>query len=239
MHRPRIAVYSTEAQAQRTGLNCRDVAQFLILLTLALAACGAEPPPHLRQGDAPLAPCPHRPNCVYSLAADAEHHIEPLQYAGAAQHAREALVKLVESMPGGKVMQASGDYVRAEFTSARMKFVDDVEFLIPGNSNVIQVRSASRARITAIAASTARGWKPSAPSCCPPFTRFRSCVRGHPHVIDRRSASTRSRRYSGFGTSRRSCALFSAVIFISTMTSPLCRMIMTCMGFWRTGRRFL
>ncbi len=117
---------------------------FLIPLTLALAACGSEPPPHLRGDDAPLAPCPHRPNCVYSLAADAAHHIEPLQYAGAAQHAREALVKLIEGMPGGKVVQASGDYVRAEFTSARLKFVDDVEFLIPANSNVIQVRSASR-----------------------------------------------------------------------------------------------
>lgn len=119
-------------------------ALLLIAAALALAACGAEPPPHLRSGDEPLAPCPHRPNCVHSLAADAVHHIEPLQYAGAAQHARAALVKLIEGMPGGRVVQASGDYVRAEFTSARMKFVDDVEFLIPADSNVIQVRSASR-----------------------------------------------------------------------------------------------
>lgn len=111
---------------------------------LLLAACGAEPPAHLRQADGPLAACPHRPNCVFSLAADATHHIEPLQYAGAAQHAREALIKVIESMPGGKVVQASSDYVRAEFTSARLKFVDDVEFLIPADTGVIQVRSASR-----------------------------------------------------------------------------------------------
>ncbi|MGH8528336.1 MAG: DUF1499 domain-containing protein [Nevskiales bacterium] len=119
----------------------RGACAFALLL---LTACGAEPPAHLREADGPLAACPHRPNCVFSLAADATHHIEPLQYAGAAQHAREALIKVIESMPGGKVIQAPADYVRAEFTSARLKFVDDVEFLIAADIGVIQLRSASR-----------------------------------------------------------------------------------------------
>ncbi len=118
------------------------------LVVLALAGCAAEPPPHLRAPGGDLAPCPHRPNCVSSLAGDATHHVQPLQYAGTVQHAQLALIKVVESMPGGTVVQASGDrlraYVRAEFTTARMQYVDDVEFLLPVAGGIIHLRSASR-----------------------------------------------------------------------------------------------
>jgi len=53
------------------------------------------------------------------------------------------LRKVIHSMERTRIMEDSERYLRVEFTSAVMGFVDDVEFYFP-DKPVIQLKSASR-----------------------------------------------------------------------------------------------
>ncbi|MBW4528122.1 MAG: DUF1499 domain-containing protein [Phormidium tanganyikae FI6-MK23] len=91
-----------------------------------------------------FADCPSTPNCVSSFSTDPTHAIEPIRYSVAPDKAIANLKQTIESLPRTKIVQASDNYVYAEFTSKLMGFVDDVEFYLDKAANVIQVRSASR-----------------------------------------------------------------------------------------------
>ncbi|BAZ30295.1 hypothetical protein NIES4074_27510 [Cylindrospermum sp. NIES-4074] len=91
-----------------------------------------------------LAPCPSSPNCVSSQSNDPIHQIAPLNFTSAPEQAISSLKIIIQSLPRTKIIQESEDYVYAEFKSALMGFVDDVEFYLDRKNNVIQVRSASR-----------------------------------------------------------------------------------------------
>jgi uncharacterized protein (DUF1499 family) len=96
--------------------------------------------------DARLAPCPDKPNCVSSQAAesDKQHHIDALTYSGEPAQARERLERAIAGMKRARVVMRQANYWRVEFTSALWGFVDDVEFLFDDNAKRIDIRSASR-----------------------------------------------------------------------------------------------
>ena len=91
-----------------------------------------------------LAPCPASPNCVGSQAdpADAAHFIEPFRYADPSEAAWSRLVRLVSSQPRTRIVTVTDRYLHAEASTAVLRFVDDLEFLL-GPAEV-HVRSASR-----------------------------------------------------------------------------------------------
>jgi uncharacterized protein (DUF1499 family) len=91
-----------------------------------------------------LAPCPNSPNCVSSQSNDPIHQIAPLNFTSTPEQAISSLKIIIQSLPRTKIIQENEDYVYAEFKSALMGFVDDVEFYLDRKNNVIQVRSASR-----------------------------------------------------------------------------------------------
>jgi len=91
-----------------------------------------------------LAACPSSPNCVSSFSQDAEHKIEPLTYTSSQSEAMAKIKGAIESLGRTKIITATDNYLYAEFTSALMGFVDDVEFLVDDEAKVIHVRSASR-----------------------------------------------------------------------------------------------
>jgi uncharacterized protein (DUF1499 family) len=91
-----------------------------------------------------LAACPDTPNCVSSQSTDRRHAIDPLRYEGTAEAARERLIGAVSGMKRARIVVAEERYLRAEFTSALFRFVDDVEFLLDDGTATIHVRSASR-----------------------------------------------------------------------------------------------
>lgn len=101
-------------------------------------------PDNLGVRDGKLTPCPNTPNCVCSQGADAAHSIEPLTYNSSPAEAMAALKKTIEAMPKTKIITENNNYLYAEFTSALMGFVDDVEFYLDETAKVIHVRSASR-----------------------------------------------------------------------------------------------
>ena len=90
-----------------------------------------------------LAPCPSSPNCVCSDATDAEHNIAPIA-CKSPETAIATLKSIIQALERTAIIQVSADYLYAEFTSALMGYVDDVEFYISAGTNVVQVRSASR-----------------------------------------------------------------------------------------------
>lgn len=47
-------------------------------------------------------------------------------------------------VPRTKIVQTTEDYIRAESSSKLLGFVDDLEFYLPQDAKVIQVRSAAR-----------------------------------------------------------------------------------------------
>lgn len=104
------------------------------------------PPTNLGAKEGRLAPCPSSPNCVASQAdpADATHYIAPIAFQGDALAAWRALREAVAASARTKIVTERDGYLRAEFTSKVMGFVDDVEFLLDPGARVIHVRSASR-----------------------------------------------------------------------------------------------
>ncbi|MCC5649986.1 DUF1499 domain-containing protein [Nostoc sp. XA013] len=101
-------------------------------------------PNNLGISNGKLAPCPNSPNCVSSQSTDAIHKIAPLTFTSTPEEAIANLKEIIQSLPRTKIISESQDYLYAEFKSALLGFVDDVEFYLDRNANVIQVRSASR-----------------------------------------------------------------------------------------------
>lgn len=109
-----------------------------------LFGCSGKQPANLGVHQGKLSPCPNSPNCVSSQSSDESHHIEPLQYVGTLEEARDKMLSLIRSMKRVRVVTVSGDYIHAEFSSALFRFVDDVEFLFDEKTKTIHLRSASR-----------------------------------------------------------------------------------------------
>jgi uncharacterized protein (DUF1499 family) len=91
-----------------------------------------------------LKPPPSSPNAVSSQAQDARHAIAPLTYTGAPDLAMEVLVKIIEATPRAHIVSRTRNYIHAEYQTALLGFVDDVEFWFEPNTKTIHVRSASR-----------------------------------------------------------------------------------------------
>jgi uncharacterized protein (DUF1499 family) len=96
-------------------------------------------PNNLGVKDGKLASCPGSPNCVNSQSQDAQSKIAPLPSIAIAD-----LRKVIENMERTTIIEQSDRYLYAEFKSKLMGYVDDVEFYLEPNENVIHVRSASR-----------------------------------------------------------------------------------------------
>lgn len=102
------------------------------------------PPDHLGLHDHLLAPCPETHNCVTSQSQDPVNHIEAIPYQGDRKTAQQLLLKVLSVVPRTQIIEETPDYIRVEFTTQLLGFVDDGEFYFPQQQNLIQVRSASR-----------------------------------------------------------------------------------------------
>lgn len=91
-----------------------------------------------------LKPVPESPNAVSSQATGGYHRIDALRYKGTAEPAMAALKSIIESTRRTSIVEERADYLYAEFASALIGYVDDVEFYFPPTERVIHVRSASR-----------------------------------------------------------------------------------------------
>lgn len=107
-----------------------------------MSACSGTAPDNLGIREGRLTACPDSPNCVNSQASDERHAIEPLPLKGSAEETQARLKALLSEEPRVTLVEEAPGYLRAEFSSKLMRFVDDVEFMIGGAA--VDVRSASR-----------------------------------------------------------------------------------------------
>ncbi len=123
----------------------------IVVLAGQLGLLQGRQPDNLGVRDGRLKPPSRTPNSVTSQAglhaehpmrSDAEIAPLPLRRDGAATLA--ALRRIVEAMPGAKVIRSEPDYLYVQFTTRVLGFVDDTEFWFDPGAGVVQVRSASR-----------------------------------------------------------------------------------------------
>lgn len=102
--------------------------------------------PELGVVEGVLRPCPTSPNCVCSEAhtTDGEHEIAPLSIAGDPTEEMARLQQQLMSWRGATLIDSSATYLRYEFVTPLVRYVDDVEFRLDAGAGVIHVRSASR-----------------------------------------------------------------------------------------------
>lgn len=91
-----------------------------------------------------LAPCPTTPNCVSTQADDDQHSVDPIPLTGDPATAHQKLLDIIQSMPRSRIITTDDNYIHAEFRSLTWGFVDDVEFYIDEDANLIHFRSAAR-----------------------------------------------------------------------------------------------
>ena len=91
-----------------------------------------------------LPPCPSSPNCVSTQSQDEAHSIAPFRYQKTRAEAKETLKAIMRSFPRAKLVEGDESYLRYEFTSLLLRFVDDVEFVFDDEAKTIHFRSASR-----------------------------------------------------------------------------------------------
>jgi uncharacterized protein (DUF1499 family) len=105
----------------------------------------AKPAVKLGANRGQLAACPASPNCVSSQATDEAHQVAPLVYHGDDPvAAMQQLQTVIKSLPRAKIVTEADGYLHAEFRSALIGYVDDVECVVDPTNHVIHIRSASR-----------------------------------------------------------------------------------------------
>jgi uncharacterized protein (DUF1499 family) len=123
----------------------------LTLLAAQFGAFSGRVPGHMGARDGRLKPPSKTPNSVSSQADMWVQHpmqdyarIVPLALKGDGPATIAQIKRIVETMPGAKVVESRPDYLYVQFSTRLMKFVDDAEFWFDPASGVVQVRSASR-----------------------------------------------------------------------------------------------
>jgi uncharacterized protein (DUF1499 family) len=155
------------------------LAGVLLVLLAAVVAIraghiGGQPPVELGVRDGRLHPPSATPNSVHSQADLFAGHpqlayarIAPLVLSGDGPATIARLQALIEAIPGARIVDSRPEYLRAEFRSRWIGFIDDAEFWFDPAAQVVQMRSASRlgardfgvnrARIEALRAQLATG----------------------------------------------------------------------------------
>jgi uncharacterized protein (DUF1499 family) len=138
---PKTAVFRARPNKRRKRMN-KHLAWLLVAIGLFGCSAGKSLNTGVRNGK--LAECPSSPNCVSSQSTDPQHFVDPLFFNGSAADAKIRLMRVLQGMKRAEIRENAENYIHVEFTSLIFRFVDDVEFLIDAQNQVIQVRSASR-----------------------------------------------------------------------------------------------
>lgn len=116
----------------------------LPLVGLAALSLTSRRPDNLGIHNGQLADCPPTPNCVSTTASRESQRMDPIPFDGTADEAHARLLEILAALPRTKIVARQPTYLHAECTTAIFRFVDDIEFLIDEQEEIIHFRSASR-----------------------------------------------------------------------------------------------
>jgi uncharacterized protein (DUF1499 family) len=142
------------------------IAAVVITAVLAILARVVKSPANLGVRNGKLAPCPNSPNCVSTQSDDPRHQIDPIPYTTTPEKARMTLLQVIRSMERSEVVIEDPTYIRAEFRTKGMGYVDDVELYLDQEAGL---STSGRARGCPIGTgdSTVNGWSRSVPRLKP------------------------------------------------------------------------
>jgi len=89
-----------------------------------------------------LASCPNKPNCVNSYATHTKQYIPPLAFHKI--ESLELIVKLLQEREDISIIKQTGHYLHVVVRTPKMRFRDDLEFLVDEKKLLIHMRSGSR-----------------------------------------------------------------------------------------------
>ena len=121
-------------------------ATIVLASTIGLSGCATQPQSHRivdADGVPSFLPCPTAPRCAVSQAGAGGDKVPALQSGGDATSAHVRLLAVLAADSRYRILSDDGRYVHAEFTTRRMRYRDDVEFLIRADGR-IDVRSSGR-----------------------------------------------------------------------------------------------
>lgn len=109
---------------------------------LGLTGCAGEHPTNLGVREDMLNSCPSSPNCVSSQATDERHRIAALEFRDKPDSAFNRLKLVLSQRSDIAIVKELPGYLQVELRTRF--FIDDGEFLLDRERNIIHVRSASR-----------------------------------------------------------------------------------------------
>lgn len=115
-----------------------------VYLAVALIGCpGNQIVDDMKQNE-PIHACPESPNCVSSESQDSRHAVNPMQLAGNSDTEWADVQALISRLPRVKMVTVTDLYVHATLRSRFFGFIDDLELKLNPQTNIINIRSASR-----------------------------------------------------------------------------------------------
>lgn len=115
---------------------------FALLLSTAAGCVSAQSQTPRLKGEV-LNSCPDSPNCVSSRSENPRHKIAPLDFTGTPEAAFAHLHKVLAARSDTRIAISTPLYLRVEFKTF-LGFIDDGEFYLDSEKNIIECRSASR-----------------------------------------------------------------------------------------------
>ena len=101
--------------------------------------------------------CGFKPNCVCSLNTGL-HQVEPFPVLETPQQSIARLREILSALEGCEITQESPTYIAATYRTAKLRFIDDLEFELGSDNDeeVIHVKSASRVGFSDLGANRRR-----------------------------------------------------------------------------------
>ena len=86
--------------------------------------------------------CPKSPNCVSCMDQDEGHYIQPLPYQS--EKTLDIIWQYLSDVYDAQLISKTSNYLHVVVTTKKLRFKDDLEFLVDKKAMVVCVRSASR-----------------------------------------------------------------------------------------------
>jgi uncharacterized protein (DUF1499 family) len=102
-------------------------------------------PTHLGHKEGKLAAMPDKPNAVSSQTDIGDKRVEALPYKASREETLSAVIATFNTMGSNELQARDSHYLYTVFTTAALRFHDDVEVLLDDQTQQVHFRSQSRA----------------------------------------------------------------------------------------------
>ena len=130
------------------------VAMFVLIVAVMFVQNRRAPALGVVEGK--LKPLSKKPNGVSTQTDDASKRVEPLAVKASTAETMTAIKSAGNAYGGASIQQESENYLYLVFTTAKMKYNDDVEFFIDDSNGLVHFRSSSRAGYSDLGLNKAR-----------------------------------------------------------------------------------